>query len=154
MPNLLAHALFAGAAYSALWYTLGGVPITEYAAFSAFFALLPDLDLDDGEGRSPYGHSLGYGALYVLLLVSGLTLALAFGVIERPLLFPLGLGAVLGLGTHLLLDSLVEPGIFSFPREGTWGQFSLWGRRTRMRRIDGWVSFLSLVLLLALLALH
>lgn len=153
MPNLLAHALAAIATHSVLGYLFHGTALTDYAFISALFALLPDLDLDGGEGRSPYGHSVGFGALYLFLCVSGLNLTSALGVLPPGLVLPLLTATVVGLGTHLLLDSIGDPGIFTFPRRGDWGRLSLRVSKGRMSHIDFWVSSLSTVLLLVLFAL-
>ncbi len=153
MPNLLAHALAAMAAHGVLGYVFQGTVLTEYVFVSALLALLPDLDLDGEDGRSPYGHSIGYGFLYLLLCASGLSAAVALGVLKPGTTFPLLAAAVLGLGTHLMLDAVEDPGIFTFPRRGRWGRMAFRVGKARNGHLDFWISALSGVLILVLLAL-
>ncbi len=153
MPNLLAHALAAIAAHVILGYVFQGTVLTEYAFVSALLALLPDLDLHGEDRKSPYGHSIGYGLLYLLLCASGLSIAVALGVLQPGTTFPLLAATVVGLGTHLMLDALEDPGIFTFPRRGRWGRISYRVGKVRNGHLDFWISSLSASLILILLTL-
>ncbi len=140
------------AAFGGIGVGLQGEPLTEYAFLAALVALLPDLDQDEREARSPYGHSVGYGIVYVLLSLSGLSFVQMLGLITSTAAVSLGLAIGVGLGSHLLLDALVAPGIFSFPRGGEWDRLSLSGKVV-VKKIDLLVSSLSAAFLLSLLVL-
>lgn len=150
MSNLLAHALAALATHSVLGYAFHGTALTGYGFISALIATLPDIDLDGEKGRSPYGHSVGYAALYLLGGTCGLSITSALGMVSVSQVLPLLTAVAVGLGTHLLLDCIENPGILTFPRNGEWGRWSL--RVRKGRRVDLWTSSLSTLLLLALLA--
>ena len=69
MANLLAHAL-AGLAFCAVLNTILGLPSVSWAIFlSGFLAMFIELDLDDlsENHRSPVGHSVFFGVLWVVI---------------------------------------------------------------------------------------
>lgn len=131
MANLLAHALFALALYAVPSSLIAGTPLTEQSFYAALVALLPDLELGaGGRGRSPLGHSIAYTLFWALLGLSGLSLAAWTGPLPRLTVLPLFGAFLVGLGSHLLLDALREPGIFTWPgRGGPWGRFSFLRQR-------------------------
>lgn len=118
MANVLAHGLAALALHSALWSLLSGEPLSAYGFVAALAALLPDLELGRGGGATPYGHSLGYALLWSLLAVAGLSLLATASLLSAEDLVPLFLAVVVGLGTHVFLDALVPPGIWTVPCPG------------------------------------
>lgn len=120
VANLLTHALVAMALHAAAWSWITGRPLTDSSFLAALVALLPDIDLELESERSPLGHSLGYSLVWVLCSLSGLTFAASLGFIVPSSIVPYSTAIVAGMGSHLFLDSLVEPGIFLLRRSGTW----------------------------------
>ncbi|MFQ5837548.1 MAG: hypothetical protein ACE5HJ_02035 [Thermoplasmata archaeon] len=155
MANLLAHSLFALALYSFLWSIFLHEPLTEYAFLAAIVALMPDIDAGAGGERSPLCHSLGYAVLWSLLALCGLGLASSLRLMPLGILLPMELAVVMGLGSHLLLDALVDPGVLTLPKGGgEWGRFPrLFGVRVASR-LNLLVSLGSTAALLTLLALY
>lgn len=126
MANLLVHALFALALSSISASLVGEGPLSGGAFVAAFVALLPDVELGRGGRRTPYGHSLAYTALWILVALSGLSVATHLGVLPGSRIMPLFFALLVGLGSHLLLDAFSGPGIFSWPSKGgKWGRIRL-----------------------------
>ncbi|MFQ6013138.1 MAG: metal-dependent hydrolase [Thermoplasmata archaeon] len=154
MANLLAHALFALALFSAGSSPISGAPLTAYGFYAAFASLAPDLGGGRIARRTPYGHSLAYGFVWALLVLSLLSLAAWTGLVPTAS-FPLLVGACLtGLVSHLFLDALTPPGIWTWPRGGArWGRF-VWRGPRRGSGLNLSVSAFSLATILALLILY
>ncbi len=138
MPNLLAHATFALALSSVYTSLLQGTPLTAYGFYAAIVAILPDMELHRRTAsRTPYGHSLAYGLLWALLVLSALTLAAWAGLLHADALWLLLCACLTGLASHLFLDALAEPGTLTW-RHGD----EKWGRIAALRR--PWPSLLNL----------
>lgn len=122
VANLLAHGVVALALYTAVSIPWTGEPLPAHGFVAAGIALLPDLELRWGRGRTPWGHSLGAGVLWLLTAISILGLGAAAGVVTGPMLTELLLAVGVGLLSHLGLDTVTRPGIWGLPtREGGWG---------------------------------
>ncbi|MEE9236605.1 MAG: metal-dependent hydrolase [Thermoplasmata archaeon] len=154
MANLLAHSLLALALHSAIWSVVSLKPLTEYAFLAALVALLPDIDLDREDEVSPYGHSIGYALLWSLLSLSALSFASYLRFVPSSAILPAELAITLGLGSHLILDSVLEPGILGIPRGGRWSRVCLGIRRGQSTKLNLVVSSVATALLLSLVALR
>jgi hypothetical protein len=138
MANLLAHAL-AGLAFCGLLNMAFGLPSVTWGIFAAgFLSMLIELDQDDlsENHRSPIGHSVFFGVLWVVV----------FSVVIW-ILFPseIALGGTLAIisayTTHLLIDMFTKEGIYLFPkgaRIGKWFKRLPKGDRTCW---DYWAKF-------------
>jgi membrane-bound metal-dependent hydrolase YbcI (DUF457 family) len=113
MANLLAHAL-AGLAFCGVLNMAFGLPSITWWIFAAgLLAMLIELDFDDlsENHRSPIGHSVFFGILWVVIIS-----------ILLWVLFPseIALGATLAIisayFTHLLIDLFTKEGIYLFPQ--------------------------------------
>ncbi len=153
MGNLLAHSLFALALHSGFWALVSGRPMTHYAFFAAIVALLPDVDRGKEGARSVFSHSLGYGVAWSMLSLAILSFASTLGLIAPSAIFPLQASTMVGLWSHLLLDSAVPPGIFGIPYRGRWSLVHINLGLRLLRRLDLAVSSASAALILLLLAL-
>lgn len=155
MANLLAHATFALALLSVSTSLLQGTPLTVHGFYAALVALLPDAEVHRGTAsRTPYGHSLAYGLLWALLLLSALTLAARAGLVPVDSLWLLLYACLTGLASHLFLDALTEPGTFTRRHERErWGRIALLGRPW-VSRLNLLVSGLSVGTILALLVVY
>jgi hypothetical protein len=155
VANLLTHSLFALALYSSGWSLLRGEPLTGYAFLAAVVALLPDVDLRPDETRSPLGHSLGYAILWGLLSLSALTLLSSASLVPSAAVLPAAFAILVGLGSHLLLDGIVEPGVMSLPSHSDmWRKLPFLIRHRHAPRLELSVSAGSIATLLALLAVY
>ncbi|MFQ5986117.1 MAG: hypothetical protein ACE5KQ_02015 [Thermoplasmata archaeon] len=154
MANLLAHALFALALFSVPSSVLLGAPLSGYGFVAALASLAPDLEGACGRRRTPHGHSFAFLLLWALLALSALSLAGWLGILPVATL-PILLGACFtGVASHLFLDVLEEPGIFTWPQAGgEWGRFTLLDGR-RASEGSPLVSSLSIATILALLILY
>lgn len=155
MANLLSHALFALALFSIPSSLLYGTPLTSYGFAAALASLAPDLERRGAAvWRTPYGHSVAYGLLWALLTPSILSVA-AWTSLLPPWSLHLLIGAWLtGLASHLLLDALREPGIFTWPlADGHWGRFAAF-RRRRTQGLNLVVSSFSIGTILTLAILY
>jgi hypothetical protein len=113
MANLLAHAL-AGLAFCGVMNIAFGLPPVTWGIFLAgFLAMLIELDLDDlsENHRSPIGHSVLFGILWIVV----------FSIIVW-IIFPkeIALGGTLAVisayTTHLVIDLFTKEGIYTFPK--------------------------------------
>lgn len=122
VANLLAHGVVALALYTAVSIPWTGEPLPAHGFVAAGIALLPDLELRWGRGRTPWGHSLGAGALWLLTATSILGLGASAGLLEGPALTELLLAVAVGLLSHLALDGVTGPGIWGLPKRTCgWG---------------------------------
>lgn len=123
--------------------------------YAALLALLPDVEVHRRTGsRTPVGHSIAYGLLWVLLALSALTLATLAGLLPPDSFVPLFAAGLIGLTSHLFLDGLTEPGMLTWRRRDVgWGRIALLGRPWTSR-LNLAVSGLSVGTILALMAIY
>jgi membrane-bound metal-dependent hydrolase YbcI (DUF457 family) len=133
MANLLAHAL-AGLAFCGVLNIAFGLPSVSWGIFAAgFLAMFIELDLDDlsENNRSPIGHSVFFGVLWVVIFSIVL-----WGVFPSEIAIGGTLAIVSAYTTHLLIDVFTKEGIYLFPkglRIGRWimrlsqGDEACWG---------------------------
>jgi len=118
MANLLAHALGA-MAFSAFLGAVFGIPAISYGIFIAgFFGMMIELDLDDisPNKRSPIGHSIFFGIIWIIVFSSvtwGLSIILS---ISTRVALELTLSIISAYFTHMAIDSFTKEGIYTFPK--------------------------------------
>lgn len=118
MAGLLAHCL-AAMAFQAFLGAAFGLPAISYGIFVAgLLAMLIELDLDElsPNKRSPIGHSVLFGLIWVSLfsiLVWLLAIAL---VLSSGVAMELTLAVISAYTIHLAIDSFTKEGIYTFPK--------------------------------------
>lgn len=114
MANLLAHALAALAFCGILNLVIGLPPVTWGIFAAGLLAMLIELDMDDlsENDRSPIGHSLLFGFIWIGLLSSILWIVFPYEI---------ALGGTLAITsaitTHMAIDIFTTEGIYTFPKE-------------------------------------
>lgn len=113
MANLLAHAL-AGMAFCAGLNALFGIPAISWGVFLAgFLAMLIELDLDDlsQNHRSPIGHSVFFGVIWIVIFS-----VIVWVIFAKEIAFRGILSIMSAYSTHLLIDMFTKEGLYKFPK--------------------------------------
>jgi hypothetical protein len=113
MANLLAHALAALAFCGMLNLAFGLPPITWGIFAAGLLAMLIELDLDDlsENHRSPVGHSLLFGIVWIVIFS-----AMIWIVFTSDIALGGTLAIISAFTTHLSIDLFTKEGIYTFPR--------------------------------------
>jgi hypothetical protein len=178
MANMLSHALAAMAFHGFLMLLFGGPTISTGTFIAGLVAMLIELDYAElsPNHRTPIGHSLIFGIIWIL--VGGISLVglSSISLISYDLTLELSLALISAFATHLIIDSLTREGIYTYPKslnptrwiiplpEGddvcwkSWGQFQNAERRRKLKISDDpilniFVSIPSLLLVIVLVAL-
>jgi hypothetical protein len=113
MANLLAHAL-AALAFCGLLNMAFDLPSVTWGIFAAgLVAMLIELDLDDlsENHRSPIGHSLFFGFIWM-----GILSAIVWIIFSREIALGGTLAIISAFTTHLTIDMFTKEGVYTFPK--------------------------------------
>jgi hypothetical protein len=178
MANMLSHALAAMAFQGFLMLLFGGPSISTGTFIAGLLAMLIELDYAElsSNHRTPIGHSLAFGIIWVLagwVILSGIFIV---GFISSDLSLELTLALISAFATHLMIDSFTREGIYTYPKTTnpkrwlnpllvgddvcwkSWGQFPKEERKKKLKISDDpilniFVSIPSLLLVIVLVAI-
>ncbi|UCE38964.1 MAG: metal-dependent hydrolase [Thermoplasmata archaeon] len=118
MAGLLSHSLAAMAACAVIGFIFGLPGISWGVFLAGFVSMLIELDLDDlsPNTRTPIGHSIFFGLIWIALfslLVWGMA---ANGALSEGIALEFTICIISAYLTHLVIDSFTKEGIYTYPK--------------------------------------